>query len=262
MEMMRPAVALLCLAACAGNRGPRVQARPRVPVQWEGGDAAELATRAFAVPGERLIYEGRWMGAAIGRVVVEVGGQQTVRGHRVMSGRSTAESDGLSAVFSNLWWELESTVDMDSGRPLQSVDRWSIVIGGERDKGRFEDIWYPGDTRHNLHSAVAAIRGWDPLPGQRVGFRLDVGGSFDIELAFAGGEWLPEFDRPAIRYEGRATIDRTYPFTFWIADDAQRIPLRLDMQTRWGKVSVVLRRYDRADDDRPTQRFDDGPSPL
>jgi hypothetical protein len=91
---------------------------------------------------------------------------------------------------------------------------------------------------------------------------VDIGGDFDIVLAFAGGEFMPEFDRAAIRYEGRAIIDRHYPFTFWISDDAERLPLRLDMQTRWGKVSVVLRRYDRADDDRPTQRFDDGPSPL
>jgi hypothetical protein len=260
-------VAAVCLAGavagCAGKRpGQRAAAQPRVAVDFDGGDDQPLQSRPYAAPGERLIYEGRWMGIAIGRVTVEVGGERNVRGRRLMSGRSVAESDGMAAVFSELWWELETTMDMDSARPVSSIDRWSVVIGGERDKGEYEDIWFDdGLLRHNLHTAVASIRGWNPAPGQRVTLDLDIGGTFEIDLASAGGEYMAAFDRPAIRYEGRTELDREYRFTFWVSDDADRLPLRLDMQTRWGKVSIVLRRYERPGE-RAVRRFDDGPSPL
>lgn len=259
---MRPLpLAVVCLlAGCAGAR-PGAQARPRVAVDWERGGVEPLKPRAFAIPGERLIYEGRWMGAAIGRVVVEVGGWSAGQGRRLLGGRSVAESDGLSAVFSQLWWELETELDVDSGMPVRAIDRWSIVMGGDRDHGTYEHTWSAGETRHNLHSAVSAVRGWDPAPGERRRLSVEIGGWFDVELASAGGEYLQEFERPAIRYEGRAFIGKTYGFTFFVSDDAERVPLRLDMETHWGPVSLVLRRYDRAGD-RPTQRFDGGPSPL
>lgn len=244
--------------ACAG-RGPH-GARPRVDVQWTEASGPRLEAAAFAVPGERLLYEGRWMGAAIGRVTVEVGGAYTVRGHRMLAGRTVAESSGLAAVFSGLWWQLDTTVDLDTGLPTTWNDRWSVTFGGERDHGTWEHTCSPDSSRHDLHSAVAMIRGWEPQPGQHGWMSVDIGGGFSVELAAAGGEWLPEFDRPALRYEGRALIGERHPFTVWISDDAERVPLRVDLHTRWGLVSLVLRRYQ--GEAAPVQRFDDGPSPL
>ncbi|HTM20569.1 MAG TPA: DUF3108 domain-containing protein [Kofleriaceae bacterium] len=249
----------LGLAACAGVHRPVPQARSRVAVAWDQGQAEPLHAPAFAQPGERLLFEGRWLGVAIGRVSVDVGGVRTVRGHRVISGRSVAESDGMSAVFSSLWWQLDSTIDLDTGRPLQATDRWNILFGGERDHGSWnQSSW--DDDQYNLHSAVAAIRGWDPAPGERRRLRVDIGGQFTIELASAGGEYLPAYGRAALRYEGRALIGETYGFTFWISDDAERIPLRLDMQTHWGRVSLRLRRYEPPD--RAPRRFGGDPALL
>jgi uncharacterized protein DUF3108 len=260
--MMRaPAIAVICLVGCAGRgAGPAPQVRPAVAVQWNDAEGQPLRAPAFAVPGERLLFEGRWLGVAIGRLAVEVGGEHTVRGHRMISGRTVAESDGMAAVFSSLWWQHDSTIDMDAGRPVQGTDRWSVGFGGDRDHGTFQQSRWD-DDQYDLHGAVAAIRGWDPVAGERRRLRVDIGGSFTIELASAGGQYLPGYRRAAIRYEGRALIDRNYRFTFWVSDDAERVPLRLDMHTRWGVVSLVLRRYD-GPGDRPAQRFGDDPSLL
>jgi hypothetical protein len=89
----------------------------------------------------------------------------------LLSGR-IAESDGMSALFSDLWWSRDH-----GGRtacPLQTTDRWSVVFGGKRDHGANERRWDEGENRHNLHSAVVALRGWNPEPGEWIHLPLEI----------------------------------------------------------------------------------------
>ncbi len=81
--------------------------------------------------------------------------------------------------------------------------------------------------------------------------RVRIDGRFSIELMLAGHEYVQFAHRAALRFEGKADIGRGYRFTFWLSDDARRVPLRIEFATKWGQASVQLVAYDAPDGARP-----------
>jgi hypothetical protein len=243
-------VAAVALVGCGGARGKvgrQIAPDAGPAVAWsDDAPAGDLVAAPYGVPGEQLIYHIKFRGVRIGRFRVAVGRPGRIAGKRVVIVRSVVESSGLLAIVRDLWWRLETTVDLDGGYPIRSVSELSAVVDGRQENERRERDWRYSKALHNLHSAVGALRGWSPKLGDKVGMRLTVGGSFRIELMLAAREYAAWAGAPTLRIEGKTRLGRGFRFTVWVTDDAARLPLKLTTETAWGEMSVELVSY-RAD---------------
>ena len=241
---------LICagLAACAGAREA---ARP--PMAWddtvEAGD--EVVGPPVGVPGEVLRYQLAFRGLPIGLLQVAVGEPGLEDGRPVVVVRSLLESDGILALVRDLSWRLDSVIDLQRGLPLRSESTFAATVRGKPHKEHIEHTWGPSSTRHNLHSLIGELRAWALPEGEKRRLRVRIDGSFSVELMLAGHEYVRFAHRAALRFEGKADIGRGYRFTFWLSDDARRVPLRIQLATKWGEARVDLIAYDAPDGARP-----------
>ncbi len=241
---------LICagLAACAGARE---QARP--PLAWndtvEAGD--EVVGPPVGVPGEVMRYQLAFRGLPIGLLQVAVGLPGTEDGRPVVVVRSLLESDGILALVRDLSWRLDSVIDLQRGLPLRSELTFEATVQGKAKKLHIEHTWDWSSTRHNLHSLIGELRAWALPEGEKRRLRVRIDGSFSVELMLAGREYVRFAHQAALRFEGKADIGRGYRFTFWLSDDARRVPLRIELATKWGDARVDLIAYDAPDGARP-----------
>lgn len=191
--------------------------------------------RPLAIPGEGMLYEVTFRGLRVGRVQVGVGEPGWFEGRRAIIVESRGVTDGIVALLGELDWQLATTIDLERGRPLLTIEEAHLTFRG---KTRTERSRSTRDV-HSIHSAAAALRGWRSAPGQhaRLAVRIDAA-HLELALHEAGRDLL---DQPAVRYEGVAR--GKYPFTIWISDDTARVPLRLRTSTRWGGIGVDLVEY-------------------
>jgi hypothetical protein len=227
------AVAVLVFAGCAQGftQAPRPDAAP-----------SELGGHALAIPGEAMEYRVALRGITVGHVEVAVGQPGWLDGRRAIVVRSRGTSAGVVSLIGDLRWELTTSVDLASGRPIHEIEESWLQVDGEPEHHRAERDWAER-SGFDLHAAAAALRGWRAGEGERATSEVTIdGATLEIELWEAAREYLAAAHQPAVRYDG--TARGKYHFRVWISDDEARVPLLLETDTRWGGVTVELVRYD------------------
>ncbi len=235
VDMLRLALAVT-LVGCAVNAHPPPSVAAGAP---EAPDPVELV-KPFGVPGEAMEFAASLRGLAVGRAVTAVGRIGWVDGRRALIVKTRGQSTGVIALLAELTWEQETTIDLDHGHAIASKEEmWAVFAGEHEHESRSSD----DDSLHDVHSAVAAVRGWRSLAGQTAHLGLAFGrNTVTVDLRDAGHGFLVSAGEPAVRYEGR--IEERVAFTAWVSDDIARVPLRfeLDLET-FGRVVVELVHY-------------------
>jgi hypothetical protein len=200
-------------------------------------------TSSFAIPGERFEYNVSLLGLQVGLLRSAVGSLGEIEGRPAVIVRSRGSSSGvLALVFSELTYDLETTLVVGRSVPVRTVEESRVELDGEvlhheREEREDEII------RHDLHSFICALRDWRSRVGDRAEFRLRVGGlNVKGTVWDARREYRASSHVDAIRYDGIA--HESYPFTVWISDDAARAPIAVQASTKWGVVVVELVSYD------------------
>jgi hypothetical protein len=231
------------VVGCAGAPPPSLL--PSAPVE---GTSEVLALSPFGVPGEQMTYHVKWKRVLIGKVQVAVGGEGRYGKRRAIKVTSRAESDGLVAMVDDAHYQLTTTIDLTTGEPLETKTQYSATYKGQTEKGERERKWTAAD-QHNVHTFVGVLRAWDPADLERKAVEVRFGRRFHVELvASSRGPMKTEIGRrPAIRIDARVGSGRGYPAVIWMSDDRHRLPLRVEVETKYGTVSADLIRYQRPD---------------
>src|SRR5947208_10435989 len=146
------ALALVVLAGCTGVK----------PVQRRT-HAAPLQGAVTVVPGESMEFEVSLRGIKVGRVQTAIGWPGTLDGHRAVIIRSRGKTEGLLALIGDITWELTSTIDLDSGQAVTSIEEAWVEFAGEKHHER-----QPArDGERDIHATVGAVRGWHSNPGDK-----------------------------------------------------------------------------------------------
>ena len=228
---MRLLIGVACVVGCA--RLPPVAPPP-------AATTVHAAKATLAVPGELMEMAVAWRGITVGYVQIAVGEPGVVHGRRAIIVRSRGTTDGVLAMLGELTWELTTTVDLDDGFPIESIEESSARLLD----GKPAHAWHHhgGAHRHDVHSLVGVLRGSAPELAQRLELEADIGGALiPIVIWHDGHEFLAGQKAPSSRYAG--TAFGKFPFTLWLSDDAQRVPQRLHAASRWGSIDIELVDY-------------------
>ncbi|MEO8698888.1 MAG: DUF3108 domain-containing protein [Kofleriaceae bacterium] len=226
-------LAIVVVAGCA---------RVALPIAPDARPASAPLATAFVVPGEAMEFKVSLRGIALGTVQIAVGRAGWVDGRPAVILRARGASGGLLAAFTQLTWELTTTLDTARGFPIRNVEDSTVTFNGKTEHGRHEDSYFVGDDRHDLHSVACALRGWRSHAGERATIQTKIGGArIDAVVWDAGREYLAAAHSHAVRYDGIARDE--FPFAIWISDDGLRVPLAIRTETRWGRVDVQLVEY-------------------
>ena len=134
--------------------------------------------------------------------------------------KSAGKSAGFVALLGSMRWELETTLDLDRGVPLHSHEEAWAEMAGKKEHDDDRHDWHEGDTRHDLHSAICTLRGWQGAPKESREVRIGLGGGhFSLTIERAGRGVVG--GRPAVRYDGIAAEESH--FSIWLSDDAARV---------------------------------------
>ena len=266
-----PVWLLAALAGCAGAEAMTLP-QPAKP------GAVAIATNEVGLnPGESMAFEVRLGGVLAGEAQLAVGDLGEVDGKRAVVVKSRAATAGAAALITKIVDEATTTIDMDSGRPIQ-LDTF-VEQGGKRTTatakftGTVADVTYTRsddpkphnyklnfgtNTVHDTHSAMAQVRGWRPAPGTTRSVFV-VGGRrlWRVDVRFVGSETIGSAvgNRRAIKFEGQSfrakgnfEIESDKParsFTVWLSDDGDRVPLKVLAKTELGDVTIDLTEYNR-----------------
>ena len=212
---------------------------PPAPTK-DAGPAAVGLVKPFGVPGEEMHFSAALRGLPIGKLVTAVGKIGWVDGHKAIIVKSRGESTGMVALLAELTYELTTTIDLDRGHAMDSREESWAVFAGEKEH---ELNTLGNESRHDVHSAVAAVRAWRSVPGQVGQLSVDVGGTtVDAELRDAGHGFLVSAGEPAVRYEG--LVEGRIKVTAWVSDDIARVPLRFECDIpTFGELVIELAHY-------------------
>jgi len=228
-------LALLVLCSCNHFREPPPAAHAR---------HAAIGTGVLAVPDETMEMRATVRGIVFATVQTAIGEPGWVDGRRAIIVRSRGRADGFASLFGDFSWELQSTIDLDTGVPIEDREDAEATMAGKHEHHTDAHTWSDGEQRHDIHSAVGAVRAWHSEPGLATELEVEVGGGrFTVDLADSGRETFG--GKPAVRYEGRGG-DQS--FVTWVSDDEARVPLAFRADTEVGKVSLELVAYDVRDE--------------
>ena len=197
----------------------------------------------LAMPDETMEFLAQLGGVSVGRVQTAIGRPGWIDSRHAIIVKSRAHSEGLASLVGDIQWELSTTIDLDAGEPIEDLEEAWIDVAGSHEHHREATTWDASDQRHDVHSAIALLRGWHSTPGERATVEVGLaGGHFDVSVWDAGRELLASANKPAVRYEGRAA-DR-FPIAIWLSDDTARVPLAFRADTKIGAITVQLTSYD------------------
>lgn len=263
--------ALLALvAACAGAEATPLLAQE--PATSPVG-ARELGLH----PGESMTYEVQLAGILVGDAQLAVGEIGVIDGKRAIVVKSRAATAGAAALVKQISDESTTVIDVETGQPIK-VDM--VAVNGEKkataavtfdgkvatvtyqrsEEARTQILKFDAKTTvlHDMHTAMAAIRGWRATPGTVRTVHL-IGGRriWKIEMKYIGEETIGSKvgNRRSIVLEGtsfRARRDltaepgkATRTFRVWLSDDADRVPLKCSAHTELGDIVMDLVEYAR-----------------
>lgn len=228
--------ALGLVVACGCNHLPVTTAAAATPPATEH----EPSRPALVVPDETMQFQVTFRGITIAQVQTAIGKEGFVDGHRAVIVKSAGKSAGFVALIGTLRWELETTLDLDRGVPLHSHEEAWGELAGEKAHDDDRRDWHEGDRRHDLHSAICSLRGWEPAPHEERELEVGLGGG-RIPLTIGPAGHGVVRGRPALRFDGIAE-GRSH-FTIWLSDDTARVPLAAETETPLGPVAVELTDY-------------------
>ena len=263
------------LVALAGCAGAEAMTLPPQPVT--NGSAVEAKGEFGFVPGETMAFDVHLSGMLAGEAQLAVGEIGDVDGHRAVVVKSRASTAGAAKLVKNIVDEATTTIDVDTGRPLQ-LDT-SVVINDKsttavaKFTGSIANVTYTKDgdptphtyrvdfgkvTVHDSHSAMAQLRGWHATPGATKQVYV-VGGRrlWRVDMKLVGIETIGSQvgNRRAVHMSGSAYRAKpnlaleggkaTRTFDVWVSDDADRVPLKMSAHTELGDVEMELTDYNR-----------------
>jgi hypothetical protein len=216
---------VLLLAACT------TLPKPSAPPAAAAPEHAAL----LAIPDETMIFTVSFRGIQLARVLTAVGHAGEIDGHRAVIVKSGGHTEGILSMIGDLRWELTTTLDLDSATALSSVEEsWGTFDGHTEHEQSHNRAGYA-----DLHTAITLLRAWRPTSREKREVHVEIGGGrFPLEI------WLGARERlrtAALRFDGIA--DEKFPFSIWISDDADRVPLRARVQTEWGEIGMELVEY-------------------
>lgn len=236
--------------------------------------------RAVGAPftaGEVMVAEVYLDDVLAGRGEIRARAQCDVEGKPALLVETSAESVGVAKLVEDVRSETRVAIELDTGLPLVSFS--DLESGDKRavydtvfspGKYAYRQTRYDGDkppkvsrrtfalpieqVPHDIHSTLGHLRNWRPKPGT-AGFLYAIYGRspWHLEVSFVGEETV-ETARGAVsasRIDGIATrlvgkdlkpSDKYPPrsFTMWFADDAERTPLRILVESPLAKVTIEL----------------------
>jgi hypothetical protein len=277
--------ALGLAVGCGGAApAPATTETPRAAARVEArAPAAREAPGSQLYPGEHFEADIVAYGLTVGELEVTVEAPCAADGMALLSVRSLGRSAGIVGAVKPVMSEVASWLDAHTGDPIHTrawldeekkhieaaIDHGEDAIvtmqrvnDGERKERR---VRRPGDGPvHDMHSALGALRTLSRAPegtatrhylvSAKYLWRVDlrVGGR---TTQSAGGQ---SFD--AVHLTGTAvkmhpngqggTLGKVIAWELWISDDAERLPLRADLELRGKRARLELAAYER----RPAPR--------
>lgn len=222
-------ISLALASTAAGCEDKPLRTTPLPTLQQRDARRPERfpPTERLVIAGEHLTWEVRWHGLAIGRAEYAVAPAPAPGSVSRIAVRSRFRTTGAARKV----------------EPLSHDLRADVVFGPAVPAAR--------DPVHNLHSALAALRGW-ARPGAPPGklFVLHEGRRYRVDIGSPKLEELPRAGehRDAIRVDcralrtGRHASARYTPtyITLWLSPDRARVPLRIDAEDDGFRVHASL----------------------
>jgi hypothetical protein len=249
---------LLATVLSVSLAAPLVASSPQSPARRE-------RAVPFA-PGERLEYDVSWSHyLSAGTIVMRVEDKRPSFGSVAYYVVAEAHTAGLVSRLYTLYYKADTLLDAYSLLPQrgsifsregsrQRMKATSFDHGARR--ARFEmqtatrmeaDLAIPTTTQDAL-SALYALRAAGPRPGDRVRLPVaDSGKLYDVTFQVGPRETLTLQRRPIgvlrvtpsiVGPDGEAVAPGT---TLWLADDASRKVVRMDVPMSFGRVVLTLR---------------------
>jgi hypothetical protein len=264
-------LAFVALAGCAGAEAMTLppQAKPTF---------ANIGNEVGLNPGESMAFEVRLGGVLAGEAQLAVGELGKIDGRRAVVVKSRAATAGAVALIKKIVDEATTTIDFDSGRPVQldtlveqdgkttlaqakfngTVANVTYILPEDPQHPRTFQVPFGTHPVHDTHSAMAQLRGWRPAPGTSHTVFV-VGGRrlWRVDVKFVGIETIGStlgnrrvvhFDGAAYRVRPNFAVETDKPartFSVWLSDDADRVPLKMTAQTELGEVQMDLTEYNR-----------------
>jgi hypothetical protein len=191
------------------------------------------------VPDEVMEFRIELRGIRVATVQTAIGRPGWVGAHRAIIVKSRGQTEGLLTLIGNITWELESTIDLDTGMVIADDEEISGELAGDREHEEHRRTASTTDRAHDLHSAIGALRAWQSGSDGRTEVSVELGGGrFDIAVTYAGLDHAG--GKPAVRLDGE--IERTR-VALWLSDDAARVPLAFRADSSLGTIAVDLVDY-------------------
>lgn len=257
-------------AACTGTAVETAPERPVAPVRADTPTGRD-ANRGHWVPGERMMWHLSFKGIPLVRAMLAVGKPGLLDGRRTIIVKTRLEPMSVVAAMVDFRIEMQSWIDTALHRP-DRLEFYARVKDDEENRGV---VWFrdgeivtrlertnraprtrtkklPGGGRtHDVHTLLSVLRGWTPKAGEHarlVHFDDDKLRRHVVRLTrYELFDSEPLGRVPAARIDGVISLrsgSNGRPYTVWISDDARRVPLRIEMPTRHGPVSLDLVEYD------------------
>lgn len=244
---------------------------------------ATNAVRTTGVPFEEgEVIEARVFveDVAAGSVTLKVGKKCMADGKLALPVSAEGQMGGLLSFFGSGSADTFALIDLDASTPLEA--KWDLEVDDKRtflqldySSGRYRmhqlrelphkrpansykrvDL-KTEQTPHDGHSLLGYLRRWEPPEGTRGFLYLVLGRNLlRTDVTFTGRERLKTGlgERQAVRIDGVATrvLEKTLepstshpsrPFTLWLTDDAERVPLRLVVGTELAELTVDLTKH-------------------
>ena len=230
--------ALVIAAVCACTRIPAPHSEP------PRNQTTPFRPTPLAIPNETMEFRARFRGITVATIQTAIGDGGWVDGRHAIIIRSRGRVDGLLAVIGELTWELSTTLDLDHEYPIEDHEEAWAELAGRKTHEDHHHTWEQGEERHDIHSAIGFLRGWHSKHDERAVVQVEVGGGrFGVAIWEAAREFLAAADKPAVRYEGIVDNHDAIHFSFWVSDDAARVPLAFETDTEVGSIAVDLVDY-------------------
>ena len=212
----------------------------------ENVDAPALPWRPLIYPGEYAVYDLKLRGVIIGEIEVAAGQPGIIDGAAAHYVKVRGTTAGVAGLVSAAEIEVVAEITADPYRRRVATARWKTEFRGKERTGTPRRSYPPG--RHNWITALVALRGWRPAPGQAATLALG-SGSDELVLMADPTRLEGPFRRPARRLAGVGRSGgKSVPVEIWISDDRDRVPLLIRIETRWGEITLELVGYQSGDD--------------
>ena len=274
--MRRWLLLLVVVSACGGATAGVFDPDSATDEPVGAAAPADSGLSAF-LPGETMRFELRMAGVLAGEGAFTTGEPAVVDGHHAIAVSSRINTAGAFALIKDIRDEATSVIDLDTLLPMstsgevrfggKAAHSQATYTGGKAliqhtaagQDTRSMVYDFRGETVHDAHSAMAAMRIWPAeLGSKRVFWVLGGRRIWRAEITVSGREVLGTAlgNQAALRFEGvsaRArpdmTIDPARPprtFVVWVSDDADRVPLRIVAHTELGDLVIELVDYQRS----------------